>query len=108
MTHCTPLLASRAMSQRARALGHRRIPEAPHNVQSSVTLLDGRAAGAARGAARAAHATHVRHATATGRLVHLHHDRVDDTLELLLLRFELLRLGHLVALELLLLRFELL
>merc|ERR1719199_1975716 len=68
-------------------------------MELSINLLDRRAGAAARGAASAAHAAHVRHATAASGLVHLHHDRVHDALELLLLGLELLRLGHLVALK---------
>merc|ERR1719213_1333615 len=63
-----------------------------------VDLLHRRAARR-RGRTSAAHATHVRHATTDRTLVDLHHDRVHDTLDLLLLRLELVALRHLVAVQ---------
>merc|ERR1719198_2088408 len=67
--------------------------------QSSVDLFNGRptAATATRHAAPW-HAT-ARHVTPTSRLVNFHHDRIHDTLDLLLLRLKFIFLGHLVLVE---------
>merc|ERR1719408_1004867 len=67
----------------------------------SIHLLDRRATrtGTGRGGAAAWHAAHVWHAAAACCLVHLHHDRVHDALDLLLLRLELVLLSELVLVE---------
>merc|ERR1719443_2762828 len=66
----------------------------------SVHLLDGRATRAsARRGCTTRHAAHVWHAAATSCLVHLHHDRIHDALDLLLLRLELVLLSELVLVE---------
>merc|ERR1719410_236613 len=70
----------------------------------SVDFFDRRAAGAARCAASttkaAAWHTALRHAAAASCcLVHLHHDRIDDTLELLLLGLKFVLLGQLVLVQ---------
>merc|ERR1719486_1694565 len=67
----------------------------------SIHLLDRRATRAStrRGGAAAWHAAHVWHAAAACCLVHLHHDRVHDALDLLLLRLELVLLSELVLVE---------
>merc|ERR1719191_1437618 len=68
---------------------------------SLVDLLDSRAGAAARRAAAHAAARHAAlgHAAATCSLVDLHHDRVHDALELLLLCLELVLLGKLVLVK---------
>merc|ERR1719323_2298782 len=70
----------------------------------SVDFFHRRAAGAARCAASTAEAaawhTALRHAAAASCcLVHLHHDRIDDTLKLLLLGFKFVLLGQLVLVQ---------
>merc|ERR1719253_128449 len=71
----------------------------------SVNLLDSRATAATWHAAAASavettswHAA-LWHTTAPRRLVDLHHDRVHDTLNFLLLRFELIFFGELVLVQ---------
>merc|ERR1719373_343191 len=70
----------------------------------SVDFFHRRAAGAARCAASAAKAAAwhaaLRHAAAASCcLVHLHHDRIDDTLKLLLLGLKFVLLGQLVLVQ---------
>merc|ERR1719162_815754 len=82
-----------------RARIQNRVPGQTH----SVHLLNGRATAATGHAASVVETTSwhaaLWHTTATRRLVDLHHDGVHDTLNFLLLRFELILFSELILVQ---------
>merc|ERR1712187_1020344 len=77
---------------------HKQVPS--HSLASLVDLLNGWATAATTTAwhTTAWHTT-LWHTTTTSSLVDLHHDRINDPLELLLLCLEFILFGHLVLVE---------